>query len=107
MAPIEVISGAVNATGIANGPHHLLLLSDYASALEERVVELRLPNDVEGTLWDLARKQPLGEVSGRELTLEWRPGVAGARTALYYVGPALREHGRFTVESSPAARTPH
>jgi hypothetical protein len=107
MAPIEVMSGAVNATGIANGPHHLLLLSDYRSPPEQRMVELRLPNDVEGTLWDLARKQQLGEVSGRNLSLEWRPGVDGARTALYYLGPAPLEHDRFAVESSPAARTPH
>ncbi|MCH7869185.1 MAG: hypothetical protein IH881_15930, partial [Myxococcales bacterium] len=106
MAPIEVQGPGVSATGLSNGSHHLLLLSDYTDGAtskstgkaEHRVVELRLPVDVQGTLWDLARKQPLGDVDGHDLTIEWRPGIEGARTALYYVGPAPFASGRFKID---------
>jgi hypothetical protein len=40
----------------------------------------------------------LGEVDGRDLTIEWSPGVAGARTALYYVGPATVADDRFEID---------
>ena len=106
MAPIEVQGPGVSATGLSNGSHHLLLLSDYTDGAtskstgkaEHRVVELRLPVDVQGTLWDLARKQSLGDVDGHDLTIEWRPGIEGARTALYYVGPAPFASGRFKID---------
>jgi hypothetical protein len=107
MAAIEIKTSGVSATGLSKGPHHVLLLSDYSggssaapmgSVSEHRQVVLQLPVAVRGTLWDLARKQPLGEVEGREIRLEWSPGIEGARTALYYVGPAPLRKGRFEID---------
>lgn len=109
MGAIEVKTSGVGATGLSKGPHHILLLSDYSGgareplgvstggAADHRRVELRLPVAVQGTLWDLARKQPLGEIDGREFSLDWSPGVEGARTALYYVGPAPLRRGKFEI----------
>ena len=109
MEAIEVKTSGVGATGLSKGPHHILLLSDYSGGAREplgvstggeadhRRVELRLPVAVQGTLWDLARKQPLGEIDGREFSLDWSPGVEGARTALYYVGPAPLRRGKFEI----------
>ncbi|MDP6980743.1 MAG: hypothetical protein QF570_19435, partial [Myxococcota bacterium] len=103
MGPVEVVAGRVAASGLVNGPHHLLLLSDYEPSARAHRVGLKLPREVEGAVWDVARRQRLGEVGrsrGRELSFEWRPGVAGAHTALFYVGPAGFDLRSSAVETS-------
>ena len=107
MEKIDVVAGGVAATGISHGVHHLLLLADYETPTRERRVALSLPRGVEGTVWDLARKQEVGRVVKGAVTLDWRPGVERARTALYYVGPSQFEDGRVSIAESPAAHSPH
>ncbi|MFT5440984.1 MAG: hypothetical protein ACI8W3_000024 [Myxococcota bacterium] len=96
--PIETLEGGVTATAIRNGSHWLLLLSDYKSSPKERAVRLRLPAKVRGAVWDLARQRNLGDVSGTDLAIQWQPGARGARTALYYIGPASQVEGRFVMD---------
>jgi hypothetical protein len=113
MGNVAAKGAGITATGLSNGRHHLLLLSDYTEGAIDNTTQvgepgeaspkpvtakLRLPISVRGTLWDLARKKRLGEVDGRDLTIEWSPGVAGARTALYYVGPATVADDRFEID---------
>jgi len=45
-----------------------------------------LPEDVTGQLWDLTRRRPDGPVSGRRVTIRFKPGVEGGHTALFYIG---------------------
>ncbi len=107
MEPIQVMRGRANASGLVNGSHGLLLLSDYAGSSQPVTVTLRLPDGVGGSIWDVARRERVAQVglAGRnEVTLAWRPGVADANTALFYVGPAHFEDDRLTANASDDAR---
>ena len=111
MAAIKVEAGGVGATGLSNGAHHVLLVSDYETPTRQRQVRLVLPPGVDGTIWDLAKKVEVGRVSEGVATLIWRPGVKRARTALYYVGPSRFEDGRVAIDSdansATEAQSPH
>ena len=106
MGEIGVVDGQVSAHGLVNGPHALLLLSNYdelgkdgqsnSGSLGEvhtagsgpQPIVLRLPEGVQGHLWDLARGIDLGVVEpGGESKFSWQPAMPEVRTGLYYIGP--------------------
>ncbi len=111
MEAVEVVDGQVVATGLRNGQHSVLLVSDYRESEKHRVprrVTLRLPEGAAGTLWDLARRRKLAQVGrggARELSFEWRPGLENTQTALYYLGPAPLRDDRFEIDFPAAAAT--
>jgi len=52
-------------------------------------VSVKLPAHVTGALVDMARSKRVASVKGRDVMIPFEPGVAGAHTALYYVGNGL------------------
>jgi len=99
--PLEVVAGDVEASGLLASDAHLLMVVRDDAVATPREVELTLPDGVRGALWELASKRRIATVdaAGR-VRFGWRPGAEGAHTALYYVGPAPFENGRFATEAS-------
>ena len=91
----ELIDGIVcdtpgfSVTGLHRGGELVLLVSNYDKP-EPANVSVKLPAAVTGSLVDLARYKRVASVGGRAVTIRFQPGVAGAHTALYYIGKGLR-----------------
>lgn len=98
---VEVRGGGVEASEIGWRGHRLVLLRDYG-ANTPRPIELAWPAGTRGDVWDLARGEPVGRLVDGRVRFDWAPGAEGAHTALYYVGPARFENGRFDFAAPPA-----
>jgi len=92
----ELIDGIVcdspgfSVTGLHREGELVLLVSNYDKP-EPANVSVKLPAAVTGALVDLTCAKRVASVDGRAVTVRFRPGVAGAHTALYYIGKGLRE----------------
>ncbi|MEK6795068.1 MAG: sugar-binding protein [Spirochaetota bacterium] len=89
--PLENVKGSipsVSVNAIANGRETVLLLSDYSDKASIGRIEITLPAELSGTVWDLARKKICGRMSGRMVIIDnWQPIMPEVHTALYYIGP--------------------
>jgi len=63
----------------------VLLMSDYESK-SPAAVTVSFPIVLKGKVWRLAEREICGEADGKNLTVQFRPGVEGAHCALYYIG---------------------
>jgi Carbohydrate family 9 binding domain-like/Laminin G domain len=87
---IECDKAGVSVTGLINKNQILLLVSDYGKTPYVGPVTVTLPIKAKGQVWDLARKQVAGSVNGQKIVLKFAPGVKGAHTAIYRVGPDVK-----------------
>ncbi len=93
---LDVTVGPTRVTGIRQGDHLVVVLRADRQAKQRgpRQVTLDLPPFAKGQVWDLARDQAVASIEGSTVSFSWQPGIEGAVTALYYIGPAEMRDGR-------------
>ena len=74
----------IKVYAISHGEDILLLLTEYKNGTSAKVT-ITLPRVASGMLFDLAEKKELGAINGKEITIDFKPGVKGAHTALYWI----------------------
>ena len=76
----HVLQGTTPATR----NQYLILVSEYDEGKSGKVT-VTFPMAVSGRLMDLSHKKDLGEVSGKSVDIDFKPGVEGAFTSLYRI----------------------
>jgi hypothetical protein len=88
--PVEGVSSnrpEVSSTALRTPTGTVILLSDYTSESPGGPITVTLPEAPSEKVWELASKKIAGGIVGNSVVIQdWRPGVEGANTALYYVG---------------------
>jgi hypothetical protein len=79
----------VSATALSVPDGAVILVSDYTSAAPGGAISITFPDNIllSGQVWEMSTQTLGGSIRGNRVTIpQWRPGVPGAHTALYFVG---------------------